>query len=601
MIDEPTDVRVRIVSVLTRAVRSVPELRRGFLLTLLLAIVGASGRLAIPLLLARAIDRGLRDNSVDMGVIRSLSLIGLGIALISTLSASLARYRLGVQSERAMATLRRTVTDRILSLSTAQHGSQRRGVLVARITGDVETLARFFEWGALSWLMNIGVFLVIGIAMLVMDLQLALVAIGCTIPILLFTFWINGPVIKAFVTVREHIGRYLAGASELVSAAPLVRAYNAEESLGGQVLGSISQRRRGDRRAHVLGAVQFVAVDFVTVFAVCAVALVALSRRDDPSLTAGTVVGFLFLVRAFIDPIMDIGESLFDVNRAAAGMNRILDLVDLPADVSETTRPTPLPAGSLGIELAGVDYEYPPRDGEPPSADSFALRDINLVIEAGETVAFVGATGSGKSTLAKLVVRAADPTVGTVRIGGVALPEVASDVLRQRVQLVPQEPFLFDTTIAENVRLADERLQTDDVRQLLDQVGLTEWIQALPLGLDTVVGERGELLSAGERQLVALARAGAANPDVLVLDEATSAVDAATEAQLAATLEAISQGRTTIIIAHRLTTVARADRVAVVDHGRIVEVGRPAELASRADGHYARLVRSWEKATRGSG
>jgi ATP-binding cassette, subfamily B, bacterial len=377
----------------------------------------------------------------------------------------------------------------------------------------------------------------------------------------------------------------------------LVRAYRAERSLGDRVVSALELRRKTSRRAQALGAGQFVAVDFVTVLTICVVVLAMLARRDDPSLSAGTAVGFVFLVRSFIEPLMDIGETLFETNNAAAGMNRLLDLIDLPVDVGEPMHPTSLPGGPIGVEFRAVEYEYPARPDEPPSAEVFALRDINIAIAPGETVAFVGATGSGKSTLAKLAVRSADPTSGSVFVGGIPLLNVALSDLRQRVQLVPQEPFLFDASIAENLRLADSTLTDAQLHELLDQVGLGEWITSLPAGLQTGVGERGDLLSAGERQLVALARARAANPDVLVLDEATSSVDAATEAQLSVTLDALAKDRTTIVIAHRLTTVARADRVVVIDHGRIAEVGTPSELVAKPSGHYARLVQSWERAT----
>lgn len=235
--------------------------------------------------------------------------------------------------------------------------------------------------------------------------------------------------------------------------------------------------------------------------------------------------------------------------------------------------------------------------GENTSAEHFSIEDLNLAIEPGTIVAIVGATGSGKSTLARLVVRTADPTGGHVRIGGVDVASIAFADLRRRVQLVPQDPFLFDTDIRQNLLYANPTLTDDDLYEIFDELGIGDWIRNLPSGLATKVGERGALLSAGERQLIVLARTRAGNPDILVLDEATSSVDATTEARLAETILQLASGRTTLVIAHRLTTAARADRVIVMENGAVVEDGSPDELANRPDGHYARLWQAWLSAS----
>jgi ATP-binding cassette, subfamily B, bacterial len=591
------DDHVNVSGTLGRALRSIPELRVGLPLTLFLAMVAACGRITIPLLLRSAVDNGFTDDGVDIGVMTRLAVIGFVAAQVTTLSGATARYRLNVQAELALASLRRSVTDRILALSIAQHSSQRRGVLVARATGDVETLSQFFGWGALSWVLELTVMVVVGTVMLFVNWQLALIAMAVACPNVMFAVWMRRRLIPAHSAVREHVGQYLGGVSELVAAAPLVRAYGAQDTIGGRVLQSLQDRNRSAKRADLLGAILFISAEFFTVATMGAVVAVSLAWREGHGLTAGTVVGFLFLTRAFLEPMMDLTEVQDQTNRAAAGLSRILDLIDLPQDVAEPDHPTPLPSGPLGVQLRDVDYEYPPREDEPQTSEVFALRNISLTIAPGETIAFVGATGSGKSTLAKLIVRSADPTTGAVLVGGVPLDRVASTDLRTRVQLVPQEPFLFDDTIYANLLIANTALRAEDIDRLLAEVGLDDWIANLPLGSQTQVGERGSLLSAGERQLVALARARASDPDVLVLDEATSSVDAATEAQLAETMDALAAGRTTVVIAHRLTTVARADRVVVMEAGRIVEVGTPSELAEVTDGHYARLVAAWERAT----
>jgi ATP-binding cassette, subfamily B, bacterial len=597
MIVDEHDHDVPVGSTVLRALRSIPELRVGLAGSVLLAVIAAFGRVTIPLLLRQAMDKGFVEGEVDFAVIVPLCIVGAAIAVLTTVAASWSAYRLTVQAERAMGALRKSVTTRILGLSVNQYGSQRRGVLVARVTSDVETLSRFFSWGALAWVLETTTFVVVGVTMFVVSWQLALVAVVTTMPIIIVFRLMNRVLVPVHVVVRQHVGNYLGGVSELIAAAPVIRAFNAQQTIGGRVLDSVETRRKSSSRADLIGTFLFISTEAFIVMVVGAVLAMGLRWRNSIGLTAGTLVSFVFLVRAFLSPLMDFTEIQDQTNRAAAGLSRVLDLVDLPVDVPEPQHPAVLPVGPLAIELRNVTYEYPQRDDEAPGADTFALRDINLHIMAGETVAFVGATGSGKSTLAQLVVRAADPTVGTVAIGGVPIIDVANADLRSRLQLVPQEPFLFDDTIAANILVAAPTLSPDDLDALLVQLGLDDWVNSFPKGTATEVGERGGLLSAGERQLVALARVRAANPDVIVLDEATSSVDAATEAQLADTLDSLAEGRTTIVIAHRLTTVARADRVVVMEAGRIVEVGTPEELAQRIDGHYARLVQAWDRAT----
>jgi ATP-binding cassette, subfamily B, bacterial len=605
MIVDEDDHNVPVGRTVMRALRSVEELREGAALSVGLAVFAALGRISIPLLLRRAIDHGFPSSKpgeasgiqqVDVGYIGRLSVVGLVIAILTTLAASLSGYRLQKQSERGLAALRRRVADRILALSIGQHGQQRRGVLVARVTSDVETLSQFFGWSALAWVLQTATLIVVGVTMFVVNWRLALVAVLTTLPILAIFRKTNRIVVPIHFAVREHVGQYLGGVSELISAAPVIRAFGAQQTIGDRVLKAVQLRRKTSKRADLLSSFIFITTEAFIVIVLGAVLWAGLRWKSGAGLTAGTLVSFVFLVREFLGPLMDFTEIQDSTNRAAAGVSRILDLIDMDVDVPPPTHPVQLPIGALSVALNNVDYEYPQRGADDAlDTQTFALRDINLVIAAGETVAIVGSTGSGKSTLAKLIVRTADPTTGSVTLGGVPINQVANDELRARLQLVPQEPFLFDNSLAHNIAIAATGNNKIDVAELVAGLGLDDWLSGLPQGLQTQVGERGDLLSAGERQLVALARARAADPDVIVLDEATSSVDAATEARLADTLDALAAGRTTIIIAHRLTTVARADRVVVMDAGRIIETGSPTELAAIPGGHYAQLVAAWER------
>ena len=312
-------------------------------------------------------------------------------------------------------------------------------------------------------------------------------------------------------------------------------------------------------------------------------------------LTAGALVGFIFLTYRFLEPIAEFTEVLDQTQTAVAGLRRVLGVLEIPVEPPPPEHPRPLPAGRLDIDIDDVTFAYRSR-GVRSGADDVVLEHITAHIPAGQQVAMVGATGSGETTLGRLIARMADPIAGDIRLGGVPLSQVADSDLRGRLVVVAQEPFLFDDTIAANAAFSQPDIGRDRIERLVDELDIGDWVAGLPDGLDTRVGERGDALSAGERQLVALLRAGIADPDVLILDEATSSVDALTEVRTSRALVNLAAGRTTIAIAHRLSTAARADRVLVLDHGRLVEDGHHDELIA-AGGTYRRLHDAWLAAT----
>ncbi|NNE12276.1 MAG: ABC transporter ATP-binding protein, partial [Ilumatobacter sp.] len=288
-------------------------------------------------------------------------------------------------------------------------------------------------------------------------------------------------------------------------------------------------------------------------------------------------------------------EVLDQTQNAVAGLRRVLGVLDIPAGPPPPARPVALPPGRLDVDVADVTFSYRSRAGAGPN-DDVVLEHVSVHIPAGQQVAMVGATGSGKTTLGRLIARMADPVVGEIRLGGIPLQLVDDAELRRRLVVVAQEPFLFDDSVLTNVRFARPSASRGEIERLVDELDVRDWVDGLPDGLDTRVGERGESLSAGERQLVALLRAGIADPDVLILDEATSSVDALTEVRTSRALAKLAAGRTTIAIAHRLSTAARADRVLVLEGGRLVEDGHHDALVA-AQGTYARLYDAWLSAT----
>jgi ABC-type multidrug transport system fused ATPase/permease subunit len=337
--------------------------------------------------------------------------------------------------------------------------------------------------------------------------------------------------------------------------------------------------------------------EFGVGLALASVAVVGVLLGAGGGLTVGQLTAFLFLVTLFVQPVQIATEVLNESQNAVAGWRRVLDVLDVVPDVADPLRGVDLPAGPLDVRFAGVGFAYPNsgRDSGAASSSPEVLSDVDLEIPAKTRVAVVGETGSGKTTFAKLLTRLMDPTRGQVLLSGVPLDQIRFASLRRRVVMVPQDGFLFDGTVADNVRFARPGLGDEELRLALAELGLADWADGLPAGLDTQVGERGEALSVGERQLVALARAYVADPDLLVLDEATSAVDPATEVRLQRTLDAVTRGRTTVAIAHRLSTAQAADEVIVVDRGRIVQRGPHEELVRQVDSVYARLYASWRR------
>jgi ATP-binding cassette subfamily B protein len=594
-VDEPVG-RFGAAHTINRGLQEAPVLRQGLALTWALAAVGATGRVVVPILLQQAIDKGIETGGgVRLGFVAVLGLIAAVALVVASVAQRTAVVRLGRRSEQALYHLRARLIAHIHRLSLADHNEERRGALVARVTSDIETLAQFFQWGGLAWLLDGPLMLMVAAVMLAYDWILALVAFAVAAPLALVLRAVQRHLVRAYDEARERNGEMLAAITEVVTGADTMHAYDVGATLGAAADEVIEQRTRSQIKAQVIGAFLFPSGEVFSVLTVAAVIVVGVARGPSSGLTAGAMIGFVFLTYRFLEPIAEFTEVLDQTQTAVAGLRRVLGVLDLPVGPPPPEKPRPLPPGRLDIDVRDVTFAYPSR-GVTAEVDAAVLRHVNVRIPAGQQVAMVGATGSGKTTLGRLIARFADPTIGQIRLGGVPLHDVANEELRRRLVVVAQEPFLFDDTIAANVGFARPGTSIPELEAVVERLDVGDWVEGLPDGLLTRVGERGEQLSAGERQLVALLRAGVADPDVLVLDEATSSVDALTEVRISRALTHLAEGRTTIAIAHRLSTAARADRVLVLEDGRLVEDGHHDELVE-AGGTYSHLYESWMQAT----
>ena len=578
-----------------RGMRVAPALSHGLGLTFGFAFLGTGARLVIPILIQQSIDHGLQPNQVRVSFIAMLGVIGACCVVVSAFSLRVATKRLGTRSEEGLFSLRIKLFDHIHRLSLADHNEEKRGALVSRVTSDIETLTTFFSWGGLSLLLDGSQMIAVASVMLAYDWRLALVAFAVSAPLVIVLRLVQAKLVSAHNISRERNAQLLGVFSEMVSGAETLRAYGAVDVVVDSVAKDV--RRRGDSniRAGVIGAFLFPSGEVFSVFTVMAVVGAGLLIGPAGGLTAGALVGFVFLTYRFLEPSAEFTEVIDQVQSAGASLRRVLGVLDTPIGPAQPSSPTLLPKGALSIDFVDVNFAYGSRLDDVDD-DTPVLKSINLHVPGGQHIALVGPSGSGKTTLARLIARLADPTLGNVSLGGVGLTRVENADLRRRLIVVPQEPFLFADTIAYNLRFASPDATDAVLLNALSDLELDDWLATLPNGIDTHVGQRGGSLSAGERQLVALVRAAVVRPDVLLLDEATSSVDATTEVRISRALRKLALGRTTVSIAHRLSTAARAERVILLENGRIIEDGSHDQLIAK-NGRYARQYETWVSST----
>lgn len=575
-----------------------PELRRGLPGTIAIALFATAGRVIVPVAIQQIVDSGLSDAGVDMTFVVQMTMAALVAVLATGGATGWMHLRLARVSETALSGLRIRAFRHIHDLSMLHQASEQRGVLVARVTSDVDSISRFMQWGGLMLVVNGGQAFLALVVMFVLSPQLGLVVLVLVPFIALVIKWFQSRLEVAYLTLRERVGRMLALLAETVVGAPVIRAYGIEKGTRVRLEQAIESHRQAGVRAGFLSSAFSGAGEFTSAIVIAAVLVTGTLLTAQGTTSVGTVIAFLFLGQLFVQPIQFLGEAINEAQTAIAGWRRVLDVLDIAPDVAD---PGPdgidLPHGPMRIRFDNVSFSYPAHGSkEGSSVPAPALTHISVEINPERRVAIVGETGSGKTTFAKLLTRLMDPTEGTVSIGEVDIKRIRFESLRDRVVMVPQEGVLFRGSIADNVRMGRPEANTTELLQTFTRLGLKDWLDEMAQGLDTPVGERGSALSVGERQLVTLVRAAIADPDLLVLDEATSAVDPSTEVRISRALNELIAGRTVVTIAHRLSTAEASDRVLVFDNGEIVQDGSHDELVSEG-GVYGRLFESWQRGT----
>lgn len=564
--------------------------------TFLIMVLATGCLLAGPALVAYGIDHGIKVHKAGPLDVAALTYLVVSVA---ALFLSRAQIRMVTRvGERFLRDLRVRVFDHIQAMSMEFFDGEKTGRLVSRMTADINALEDLVQQGLLLFVTN-GLLILIAVVVL---LVMSPVLFGLSLLGMPLLIWSSRRFQKdsnrAYLDVRDRISQTLSTIQEGISGVRVIQAFGREKAQEKRFADHNRAQLDANIEAVRISVRYFPIVEATGVITTAVLVGLGGLLVHAGLVPVGVVIAFILYLANLFDPIQQMSQLYNLVQQSGAALNKLFTLLDVRPSVQELPGAVDLPDRGR-LEVRGVSFAYATASPEGSSSGERlaalgppVLENVDLVVEPGERLALVGPTGAGKSTLAKLMARFYDPVAGTVSYGGLDLSRATLSSLRKRIVVVPQEGFLFNGTVRDNVRLGRMDAGDDDVRAAVAMIGAEARFDELPEGLDTEVMERGSRLSAGERQLVSLARAALANPEVLVMDEATSSLDPGTEAEVEGAMAALMEGRTVIVIAHRLSTAERADRVAVVDHGRLVEVGTHDELMAER-GRYAALFSSW--------